>query len=1053
MAVFAFVALAAVAFSTNAWENPIVNSHNRLPPRTYSVPLASAREAFTTNLVPASPYVISLNGTWKISWSGHPSLAVGGFEKVGFDDSSWSEIDVPSCVEMRGFGSPGYTNANYPFKREAMPFIRDRYTGADNYNPVSSYRRHFVIPENWKGRKVVLRFDGVASAYDVWVNGRKVGYAEDSMLPSEFDVTRFVGSGDNQLAVRVYRWCDGSFLEDQDMFRFSGIFRDVSVWSMPEDGIWDFAVRTIPMEGYEKWKLEVKVEGGQRMELSLYDADRKKVGELTPLSPSTYSLHLCAPRMWSAEKPYLYTLVLRKGDDIRTKRIGFREVRCEGRRVLVNGVPVKFHGVNRHEASPANGRTVSPAEMIRDITLMKRYNIDTVRTSHYPNHHLWYDLCDRYGIYVVAEANVEANEMPLYNDTPEGLGSLPDWKAAVVERNVRQVGFYRNHPSVVMWSMGNESGHGPNFKAAIAEVRRLDPSRLIHWERGNVDADVDSMMYPSVGQVAYRGKWGCGLVKDPFRNGDCPSTANDAGKPFFICEYAHAMGNALGNLQEYWDVINRYDSLIGGCIWDWIDQAVWRYTDKVDPQTGRRERYLAYGGDFDESPQDGPFCINGIIDPFRRVTPKLVEVGQVHRKLVVTQAKDGGLLLENRFSFTAADRFGGRWELLRNGTSVRRGSFVPPRVAPQAKGRLGAIDFGELEAGAEYFVNIDFVLRETTAWAGKGWPVARNQIRLSGEWQFDKTRISGRPEIAERADAIEVTAGPTRAVFSRATGTLSELAMNGRVILRDLADGVVAGPRFTCMRAFTDNDRWLRDGGWSYVDHGKPGFYSCGLSQLRYHPAPLEVLRDGIRSSVEITGSRTAGFTHVAEWRFSDGGIVEIANRVVPHGDFPPALPRIGLSLKLDSALENLSYYGRGPHENYIDRKTGSFFGNWTSTVTGQYVPYVRPQDCGYRCDVRWVDFYADDGRGVRFTSSDPLYVQALHYDVEELDFARHRSGSSRSRGQLLPVPEVRLNLDLRQLGLGNGSCGPCTLPQYRFPIKEEAWTVRMTPIDRKDKK
>ena len=1019
------VLLLAAQVVTNDWEDPHVNSIGRLPPRTYSMPLADEAAALTDALEPESPWRISLNGTWKISWAGNPGLRVRDFWTREYDDSRWHEIDVPSCVELRGFGSPGYTNANYPFKRE-MPTIRNRDTGADDYNPVSSYRRRFTVPASWKDRRIILRFDGVYSAYYVWVNGKRAGYAEDSKLPSEFDVTGFVRTGENVLAVEVYRWSDGSYLEDQDMYRFSGIFRDVTLWSMPKDGIWDFAVKT-DLSG----RVAVDCPGAT---WKLYDGMREVSVPVTDVKP------------WSTEDPHLYTLVVRKGDDIRMKRIGFREIRRDGRRVLVNGRPVRFKGVNRHEANPDNGRTVSTDDMIRDVTLMKRYNIDTVRTSHYPDHHLWYDLCDRYGLYVIAEANVEANEMPLYHDTPEGLGSLPDWKDSVVERNVRQVGFYRNHPSVVMWSMGNESGHGPNFKAAIAEIRRLDPSRLIHWERGNVDADVDSIMYPSVDQVVYRGKWGCGLVKDPFRNGDCPSTANDAGKPFFICEYAHAMGNALGNLQEYWDAIYSCDCLVGGCIWDWIDQSVWRYTDKVDPKTGRRDRYLAYGGDFDEHPHDGPFCNNGIIGPTREVTPKLVEVGQVHRNLVLR-----GFELENRFLFTSADAFDGYWEVLEDGRPIAHGTFAPPSVAPLSKGRLDglekAVSAVPRRPGHEYFLTVEFRLKADTVWARKGWPVARNQVSLGGVWASAKP-ATGRPTIVEKPEAVEVSCGNTRAVFSRATGTLAELTMNGRTILRDLADGVVAGPRFTCARAFTDNDRWLRDGHQFYEDRTAHGFYAEGLSQLRHHARPIVVDGDSVRTEVDVTGSKSAGFLHLAVWTFGADGSVTVANRVTPHGTMPKALPRIGLSLKLDKALERMSWYGRGPLENYVDRCTGSFFGVWESTVTDQYVDYVRPQDCGYKSDVRWVDFRAEDGRGVRFTSTEPMFVQALHYDCEDLDFVRHRAGEKRHRAPLVPVEEIRLNLDCRQLGLGGGSCGPLVLPKYRFDVRETTWSLKMEPVD-----
>ena len=451
----ALAACAACAAETNDWENLQVNSINRLPARTYAMPLASEAAALTDALEPETPYRKSLNGDWKLSWAGSPDLRVKDFWKADFDDSGWFTIDVPSCVEMRGFGAPGYTNVRYPHawdpKRDvAAPTIRDRDTDARDYNPVSSYRTTFTVPEDWAGRDVILRFDGVYSAYYVWVNGHRVGYAEDSKLPSEFDITPYLRDGANLLAVEVYRWCDGSFLEDQDMFRFSGIFRDVTLWAKPKGGIWDFTVQAELAAGYASAKLNVA--GCDLADAKLYDADGELVGAFTcGLAP----LQVANPRLWSAEDPYLYTLVIRKGDDIRAKKVGFKGQRIVGSRFLVNGQPVKFKGVNRHETNPDNGRTVSMDDMMKDITLFKRHNINTVRTSHYPNDRRWYDLCDRYGIYVVAEANVEGHE-PGYGEN--GLGRHPEWDHSIVERNARHAVFYRNNPSVTMWSMGNETG-------------------------------------------------------------------------------------------------------------------------------------------------------------------------------------------------------------------------------------------------------------------------------------------------------------------------------------------------------------------------------------------------------------------------------------------------------------------------------------------------------------------------------------------------------------------------------------------------------------------
>lgn len=1030
-------ALRLCAGITNDWECLAVNSINRLPARTYSMPLADENDAFSDKLEPETPWKKSLNGNWRISWAGSPELRVMDFWKKNYDDSSWFTIPVPSCVEMHGFGSPGYTNVRYPHK-ESWPKILDRQSGAADYNPVSSFRRTFTVPKEWAGRRVILRFDGVYSAYYVWVNGKKVGYAEDSKLPSEFDITAFIEKGRNVLAVEVYRWCDGSYIEDQDMFRYSGIFRDVTLWAMPHDGIWDFNVKTSLSAGYTS--AELAVEGVLGVwSATLYDAERKTVAVLSDAKPVTIpDVHL-----WSAEDPYLYTLVLKKGDDIRMRRVGFKEQKIVGNTILVNGRKVKFKGVNRHETSPDTGRAISLGDMIADIRLMKRYNINTVRTAHYPDHHLWYDLCDLYGIYLCAEANVEGHE-PSYFE--KGLGRFPEWTHSIVERNERHAVFYRNHPSVTLWSLGNETGHGDCFRKAYEAVRRIDCTRPVHWERGNPDVDVDSRMYPTVEWLKWRGELG-----DKPRGGEPvdgwpKENGQSAGKPFFLCEYAHAMGNAIGNFQEYWDVFYAYDSLTGGCIWDWIDQAIWKYTDRIDPRTGKRERYLAYGGDYDEQPNDGPFCDNGVIDPERNVTAKLIEVGHVHRNLVVRKT-DAGLELENRFCFTRADAYDGRWELLADGKVVGSGDFTVPPVEPLSKG-IVSIPEAVAVPGAECLLNISFHEKRDTLWAEKGWALARNQVRLSPRAGFAAVEGASDVEIKESGMRVAVSAGGTKAVFNRTTGTLSELTMNGRRIMKDLKGGIAAGPRLTCMRALTDNDIWLRK---SKPDE-KGSIYVSGLTQLRYHARPIEVKDGKVKTSVLVSGSKSAGFTHETEWSFAADGTVAAVHKVIPHGTMPEALPRLGMSWKLDDDLENMRWYGRGPRENYIDRLTGSFFGVWSSTVKEQFESYVRPQDNGYKCDVRWVEFTDDDGRGVRFSASEPLFVQASHFGWEDLEFARHRNGQQRIHAPLIPRKEVCLNLDIRQLGLGGASCGPRPMDRYIFPVKAETWTVRIDPVPRKER-
>ncbi|MGN0875937.1 MAG: glycoside hydrolase family 2 TIM barrel-domain containing protein [Kiritimatiellia bacterium] len=1103
LALPAFVVLSSSAVE---WEDPQVNAINREPARSYSMPLASVSDALTDALEPQTPYRISLNGDWKFHWCGEPAQRPVDFWKTDFDDSAWDVIDVPSCVEMRGYGKPVYTNVRYPHPNTPPKITAD-------HNPVSSYRTHFVLPEDWKDREVFLRFDGVYSAYTVWVNGHKVGYAEDSKLPSEFNITQYVRRGaTNLLCVEVFRWCDGSYLEDQDMFRFSGIFRDVTLWSRPKGGLWDFAVKTTPVDGYERWRLEVdlgKVEkvggGGQRISASLYDADKNKVAELTPLSTSTSSLHLAtvlAARAWSAEDPYLYTLVIeceglgprppagepprssRAGHttDIRARKIGFKEVKIDGAVIKVNGQPVKFKGVNRHESSPENGRTVSMNEMVRDVTLFKQFNINTVRTSHYPDHHSWYDLCDKYGIYVVAESNVESHGAAPYPDFEKCLGYRPEWRQAMVERNANNVINYRNNPSVVMWSLGNECGAGPNFVAARDAVKALDPSRPVHYEGYNEAMDVDSRMYPDVDWLYRRGKFGEGEDQPDIGDDWAEGRKHTKGKAFFMCEYAHAMGNAMGNFKEYWDAFYSSDTLSGGCIWDWIDQAIWKETDRIDPKTGRRVRYLAYGGDYDERPNDGPFCVNGVIDPERNVTPKLIEVGHVHRNLVCgprleargpaqlpsPEPGEGHLEVElwNRFAFTDANQFEGRWELVSERGTLASGTFEVPSVKPLSRAtlKLPTPDYDPREAQGDCFLNISFHLKADTLWAKKGHCIARDQLpfkapfassctpgdaiaRFGKGWFAPKTL-----SVTEKDGCVSVGNRRFRAVFSRKTGTLSELVYDGQTVLQD-RDGVVAGPRLTLARAFVDNDGWMRRAGEDF-EKKDDSFYGSGLVQPDYHAAPLtySVADDEksvtVKTKVRVTGGKTGGYVHETKWTIRSDGTIYVNNKAEPFGRIP-VLPRLGLSWKLDGALEQMEWYGRGPYENYIDRHSGSFVGRYASTVTDQYVPYVRPQDCGYKSDVRWATFATKGGKGVKFNFlRQPEFVQALHYSMEDLELARHRNGQERQYHPIVPREEICLNLDPVQMGLGGASCGPRPMDKYMTKVESIAWSFMIAPAE-----
>ena len=1034
----AAIAAVCAADCAKPWQDPAVNELNREPARAYSMPLKSVADAFTGELEPNTPYRKYLNGVWKFRWAGSLALAPEGFYKTDYDDSSWAEIDVPSCVEMRGWGVPLYTNVTYPFPAEPPTVPED-----ENY--VSSYRTTFTVPAGWDGREVYLRFDGVGSATTVWLNGKQVGYTEDSYLPAEFRITPYLRPGGNLLCVKTLKYCDGSYLEDQDFFRFSGIFRDVSVFAMPKDGIWDFRVNVkLKVDGGKCTDASVSVDGiDGDWKATLYDAGKKPVATFGPGRSAFVFKRPAMPRLWSAEDPYLYTVVVEKNGDIRAARVGFRETRIDGAVMKVNGTPVKFHGVNRHETDPANGRTVSVESMKRDIFLMKAHNIDTVRTSHYPNHHSFYDLCDKYGIYVLAEANVEGHGM---HYAEKGLGRNPAFEKAIVERNANHVLNYRNHPCVFMWSLGNETGHGPCFAKAGEAVRALD-SRPIHWERGNVVADVDSRMYPTVDWLEARGRLGDGLsgIADPAEAEAVRKAVNKdkapdhpclhtEGKCFFLCEYAHAMGNSVGDLDAYWKVFYAHPSLAGGCIWDWVDQAIW----KAD---GRGGRYLAYGGDFDDMPNDGPFCVNGVIGAERDVTPKLLEVAKVFQPVSVEceDASSGTATLVNRMSFTASDAFDGTWELLADGVRVESGSLEVPRVAPGGRGalRLPRPSRYDAASGAEYFMNVAFTLKSAKPWAPKGSVVARDQLAFAPRRAAaPRLPAPGAYETSEVAATVTVRGEGVSAVFSRKTGALVSFKVGGR----DLIVPGVGGPRLGVARAFTDNDRWLRG-----------DFYAKGLTQLKYTAERLSVAKTAagtveVSAVVRVTGGKSGGFVHSAKYVFGAGGEVRMENSVEPFGAMPAALPRIGLEWKIPREFSTVSWYGRGPGENYIDRCASTFVGAWKSTVSDQYVDYVRPQECGAKTGVRRVSLTDGNGRGIEVSGDEPFIFQALEYEREDLEFARHRKQEERRRIPLVKCGWTCFNTDAFQTGLGGGSCGPAPREEnilHPGPVK---WAFTVKP-------
>lgn len=1047
------------------WENPLIVGINKLPPRADSYPFASVEQALTCDRS-KSPYFMLLNGEWEFHWVGKPADRPMGFEKLDYPASQpppshsgegeagiWTTIQVPSCVEMEGYGIPIYTNVRYPHEMNP-PFINHAY------NPVSSYRRWFELPSGWERRRTILRFQGVYSAFYVWVNGEKVGYSEDSKGPAEFDVSKFVKPGKNLIAVEVYRWCDGSYLEDQDMFRYSGIFRDVSLHSRPKFSLddarivadYDPATGTGHLAAVLGASLDTgpELDGGIRAQLF-----NEEGAQVAAVEGDDHRITLPNVHPWSAERPYLYTLVFSTLEntgsvsDIRSFKVGFRRIEWKDGVFKVNGVPVKLKGVNRHEHDPDTGRTITRERMLQDILIMKRFNINAVRCSHYMNDEHWYELCDEYGLYVIDEANIESHGMGY--DWNRTLGNQPIWEKAHLDRTERMVQCHKNHPSIVMWSLGNEAGPGCNFEKTAAYIHKADPTRPVHYERYNEVADVDSVMYPDVAYVEAQGK-----VK--------------SSKPFFLCEYAHAMGNACGNLKEYVDAFYSSPRNMGGCIWDFVDQGLRKVIDEplpvqasmripVDLNVGlgknsggtpeqtiggtpmppwARPWFYAYGGDFDDKPNDGPFCGNGIVMPDRQIMPKTWEVKRCYQSVVVQQGRmTEGIPVysfSNRFSFTNLNELEIRWSMTEDGIEVAKGildlDLAPgksiERVCPSVVGP------SDMKRGSSRWVRFSVHLKEATAWAPKGFEIAANQIPVGG-MSSDFAPIVGTPATRETDEHIAVSGSDFEIAFDKHTGLLESLKYDGK---ERVAGG--NGLRFNAFRAFTDNDTWLQR-----------SFWESGLGTIKrvVEETKLEKLEGAVRVTIktDCRGFKGSGFDHTAIYTILGDGSVAIDNVLEPYGDLPP-LPRIGLIGHFAGDLDHLTWLGRGPFESYPDRKEAADFGLYRGRVIDQFQEYLRPQENGNHENTRWLALTDAEGKGVLVQAAGPLAFSAQRFTPQELDNARHENGEPRKFIPLVPRNDVILTLDYQQMGLGGASCGPAPLAKYVCRPRPLVWRLVLRP-------
>jgi len=1016
----------------NDWENPAVIGLNKQPPHATLMPYQSVEDALSFDRT-KSDFFILLNGNWKFHWTGKSEDRPTDFYLTDFNDSNWNEIEVPSNWQLKGYDIPIYTNSRYPFPCEPPNIKRD--------NPVGSCRTTFTIPEYWKERQVFIHFDGVQSAFYIWLNGQRIGYSQGSMTPAEFDLTPFLIPGENTLAVEVFRWSDGSYLEDQDFWRLSGIYRDVYLMSTPKLHIRDFFVATDLDGNYLNAVLSLVVNiknfdtgisGKNKLRMKLLDRDDEKIlNETVEMQQSlNYQQELVVniqkpvsrPLLWSTESPHLYKLILEllneKGEitEVIISRVGFRKVGIINGQFLVNGVAVDLKGTNRHEIHPENGRLMSRELMMKDIFLMKQHNINAVRTSHYPNDPLWYELCDIYGIYLWDEANIEAHGL----QKGSVLAKDPDWKEAFLDRGRRMVERDKNHPSVIVWSLGNETGHGPNHEALAAMIRERDPTRPIHYEdhedkwvqgkRNPCYYDIISDMYTSPEDMIW------------FHD-------NYPDRPVILCEYVHAMGNSVGGLKDYWDVIYKYPRMQGAFIWDWVDQGLTKYTEEG-------EKYWAYGGDFGDEPNDGNFCINGLVYPDRTTKPAILEIKKVYQYIGIEpfDLLNGQIKLINRYNFTRLDYLDASWKFSSEGVVQQEGKLELPELAPKDSVLIN-IPFiqPELEPGKTHYLDLEFRLPEDEPWAKKGYIVAWEQFEVPFHNPGTPPYIPPPPipmTVRETDSELIITGQDLEVRFNRKTGFLTTWKVGGK-------DMLISGPKLNFWRPPTDND---------YKDrNGYRKWKAAGLDSLKHKLTAFEFFQMeehvvDLTTRYELVNTRNEVIikTQVGYW-IDGSGEITMACYINPT-EKVETFAKVGFQMRIPSEYENVRWYGKGPHETYIDRQASGRINIYEMTVDDLWENYIFPQENGNRSGIHWVELKNNASGGIRIDSDVLLDFSAYRYTDENIISARHTYNLKKQQF-------ITVNIDYAQCGLGTASCGPGYRDNYVLYARERDFVFSMSPL------
>lgn len=1006
------------------WENHQIDGINRMPARAHFLTFPSKEKALLNNNRYTHAFK-NLNGVWKFMFLDAPEYSPEGFFNSDFDVTKMDDITVPGNWQLQGYGKMHYSDLWYNFP------INPPYVPTEN--PTGIYKRTFFVEESYRDKKIIIRFCGVDSAYHLWINGKEVGYSKVARNESEFDITDLIRVGEeNDVTVRVYQWSDGTYLEDQDMWWESGIFRDVELIGVPKDGINDYKVIADLDDEYKNgiFKVEAFLRTTKEVNVTfeLVDAGENTVFTKTVVAKEGKACIdevIADVNHWTAETPYLYKLFMTVEDngqivEVIPQNVGFRNIRLNGETFLVNGVAIKFKGVNRHDYSPQNGRVVSREEIEKDIILMKQFNINAIRTSHYPNSYYLYDLCDEYGMYLIAETDLECHGFELTGDY-KWITDDPSWEFAYVSRMTRMIERDKNHPAIIFWSLGNESAFGCNFRKMTDVAHEMDPTRLVHYE-GDFDvesADVYSTMYT----------W----IENPKKPYLMKDIIEKSKKPHIHCEYCHAMGNGPGNLKDYQDLVYAHDKLQGGFVWEWFDHGIESFTESG-------EKYYRYGGDFGDDPSNKDFCIDGLIMPDRTPSPGLYEYKKVIEPITTTAVdiQKGIINLLSRYDFANLDRFNLVYKVMEDDVILQTGFMAVPSIEARANKDITLpydLSVIKVKPGVHYYVNISYQLREDTSYASSGHELATAQFELP----LYKEGIMVRPEGILNVEKEHTTLHVKGANFSLDFNLVNGNLMN---IVRDGMQVLSKGPRLTLWRAPISNDMEIIDKlkkvYFLHLEHEV-------VMNIDYH-------MEGNILKVEVD---TINSTTNSAWHFK----TKYVYTVCPSGDIlidvegtpsgrvdlaPDMLPRIGVSMHLDKSMEHVRYFGMGPGENYADSKEAAQMGLYANTVDGLFTNYVIPQENGNHMGCKWVSMTNDRGMGLLASTEGDFNFSASWYEDKDLDDAKHTC-------DLVKRDYIVFNVDYKQNALGTNSCGQWQLDKYRAKFEDFKLSFRLTPFNNKE--